>query len=143
MQPQLPPQEMVARFETIMLERLKVAGITNISNVLLDSAEVSVSETMTMAMDQTMIRLATRVLAHDQGKVTITFPATWWDHLKRDRISKIPLVGRWYVRRHPVRESAIPLRRWAKFPGAEIAYPRGLGPVRIETLDLSGNTYDV
>jgi hypothetical protein len=79
--------------------------------------------------------LAAQVLA-DRQDVAFEMPASWWQHLKRDRMPA------WFTRRWPVRTrtltASVDFTRYDTYPMADIALPPDeFGyPVRIEMFSL-------
>lgn len=74
------------------------------------------------------------------GRIEYSFPATWWDHFKRDTLTRFAL-GRWYVRRHPVRLSWDVKSARTLFPQNQII-PKELGPMVFSVEDDYGSTAD-
>lgn len=155
------PSEIEVR--EIVLDRLKVATRQAVSReALLGAAEV---RTMLDCMtDRMIIDLTTYLLAHRQvdkrERITVTYPATWWDAFKRDlrrwavgrvyrrRRRVFARLALRYVRRHPIRIDAhvvtVDFTEHASYPEAKIALPPDQfgRPVIIQQLDTQVVGYD-
>ncbi|HTU15653.1 MAG TPA: hypothetical protein VMF31_10670 [Solirubrobacterales bacterium] len=114
--------------EEILLRKIKYAIVGNLGSSVVDSAELR--QMQDLMMDRMAYRLQVELLSNELGRIVFTFPATPWDHWKRDWLPRLGRLGRWYLRRHPIRESASVTSASATFPKAHVAYPKELGEIR-------------
>lgn len=116
--------------EEIVLERMKVTAQAALGSSMVDSMELRRSDHLGYMMDQLVFQLRAEVLSRPLGRIVYSFPATPWDHWKQKWLPRLGSVGRWYLSRHPVRESAKAFSAAAIFPEANVAYPRELGHIK-------------
>lgn len=130
---------------TLVLERLRHVASTALSPALVATLETHTFEHT--FRDQLIMQLRAEVLGHrlvneeasGALRVIVTYPASGWDAFKRDAAPRLGRLGRWWLRRHPVRLTArvvreawgVTFREWATFPEASIVYPRELGAVHV------------
>lgn len=66
-------------------------------------------------------------LVHECDEVTVDVPASWWQHFKRDVLSRYRVFRR-YVRRHPVEmrtlRNLVSFDRYRIYPQADVMMPR-------------------
>jgi len=115
--------------ETITLEKQKVASFTMRHPQV--SADMKYEESDSVSAffmrGYVLERLETFIYGNSIGRIEYSFPATWWDHFKRDTLNRFAL-GRWYVRRHPVRLAWDVKSARTMFPQNQIL-PKELGPL--------------
>lgn len=114
--------------EALTLNRVKFAGRVSLGANVLDTMELSRMEERITG--QLIYKLEAEVLSRPLGQIVYSFPATPWDHWKEKWLPRLGRVGRWYLRRHPVRESAKAFSAAALYPHANVRTPDNFGPVR-------------
>ena len=128
--------------EQITFQKLRVGVEQRISEAMARDLELrSIVDHVTAHM---VLQLRGYVLGHKvvggtiEFPVHVTTPATWWDAWKRDVLPRLGRAGRWYLRRHPVRELAEARGRleiegveWATFPETTLAFPKEMGHVHV------------
>jgi len=120
------PDEFAAILKTRMLEQHKIRGGHTISRRMVERAEF---DTVELVANQLHVDLHTYVYAEQAATnvdelVLDGGPATWWQHIKQ---AFFPYgddpVGRWLLRRWPVRRHQIRVpvtaTRWAVYPDIE------------------------
>jgi hypothetical protein len=116
--------------EEIVLERSRLVAQGSLGRSVIDSMQVRSSDVFEYMADRLTFQLRAEVLSRPLGRIVYSFPATPWDHWKQKWLPRLGVPGRWYLRRHPVRESAKAFSAAAIFPEANVVYPRELGAVK-------------
>jgi hypothetical protein len=97
----------------------------------LDDVKLERSEALSFVADELVFRLEKMLWANPLGRIEVSHPASPWEHFRATYFPHLRL-GRWFLRRKPVRETTIVKSAYAIFPEAHIAYPDSLGrPVMI------------
>lgn len=117
--------------QELVLDMIQHAELGTFSR---EAFRAKTSDALGFELNQMVMRLSTFVLADQRGHGTVTFPATTWDMAKARALPKLGRIGRWYLRRHPVREHSVGLKSYLAFPKADIPYPAKLGPIRLLTM---------
>ena len=111
--------------EKVTLERQKVASFVQTHPQFM--ADMKITEGAVDFIHGIVVtRFESFIYGNSVGRIEYSFPATWWDHFKREVLLR-SAIGRWYVRRHPVRLSWSVKSARTMFPQNEIR-PPGLGP---------------
>lgn len=126
-------EHLVKDFETLTLERLKVAYMQQASSYVVRNADIRVvSDILT---DQLVARLESHVMADrlepSDGAVTFVVWASTWQHVKA---SLFPTFSRWLRRPPRKRPVRVPItaQNFTTFPTCRTDYPPDLGrPVRL------------
>lgn len=121
--------------EEVRFQRHVAAAVTLINRDLLHDANLERSDIVQMTANQLAMRLEKLIYAHPLGRLVVEYPATPWEHF-RDTYFHKSLVGRWFLKRRPVRKTAVVKSAFATFPEAHIAWPDSLGPVTITLRDI-------
>lgn len=115
-------------YRTVSLDRMLFKNRVAFSKEVLAQSDARMM--MDNQMDRAIVELSVQVLSNPSGRIDYSFPATPWDHWKREWLPRLGPLGKWYLKRHPVRLSHDVKSAIALYPEATIAYPEGLGPVK-------------
>src|SRR5512146_2543498 len=114
----------------VTFEKHVAVALSVINKNLLHDAKLERSDIATMAANQLALRLEKLIYAHRLGRMVVEYPATPWEHFRETYFSKIA-VGRWFLKRKPVRKTAVVKSAFAAFPETHIVWPSALGPMPI------------
>ena len=72
------------------------------------------------------------IYEHRLGRLEVEYPTTPWEHFRDAHFPKTRL-GRWFLKRKPVRKTAVVKSAFAAFPEAHMhmRFPEQLGPPTI------------
>jgi len=119
----------------VVFEKHIAVSLTTINPELLHDAKLEQSALTNFVAGQLVYRLEKLIYAHPLGRMVVEYPATPWEHFRETYFPKTA-VGRWFLKRKPVRKTAVVKSAFASFPEAHIAWPPSLGPVTIQLRDL-------
>lgn len=112
--------------DPLTLQRTVAMSVLAISKPLLNDTEVSVSEAVRFTTNELVVRLEKFLLVNPLGKLVVEYPATPWEHFRAVHFPKLGL-GRWFLRRKPVRMHYEVRSAAASFPNAAMVFPTSLG----------------
>lgn len=121
--------------EDVVFEKHVAVALTLVNKNLLQDAKLERSDLVRMTANQLALRLEKLIYAHPLGRMVVEYPATPWEHFRETYFPKTAL-GRWFLKRKPVRKTAVVKSAFASFPEAHIAWPPSLGPVTIQLRDI-------
>jgi hypothetical protein len=104
----------------LVLEKMAVAAVQRLHPAVLHDAHIDTEQLIT---GELAVRMRGFLLSNPAGRIVYSFPATPWDHWKRDH------APAWFLRRFPVRWSHDVRSAAATYPEANVAVPPELGRV--------------
>lgn len=121
-------------YDTLILDKLRVAATMAITHEVSASVASSLEVVIDHQIDRTVYALTAQVLGQRVDRQTANgtatayfeYPATWWQHWKRDH--QRAWYARWLVRRWPVRFAqtqrlatvSVDIERYRTFPDIEV-----------------------
>lgn len=121
--------------KTVEFEKHVAVALTFVNKGLLHDAKLERTDIARMTANQLAWRLEKLIYAYPLGRMVVEYPATPWQHF-RDTYFPRFAAGRWFLKRKPVRTTAVVKSAFASFPEAHIAWPPELGPVTIQLRDI-------
>jgi hypothetical protein len=121
--------------EEVTFEKHVAVALTLVNKNLLQDAKLERSDLVRMTANQLALRLEKLIYAYPLGRMVVEYPATPWEHFRETYFPKTA-VGRWFLKRKPVRKTAVVKSAFASFPEAHIAWPPTLGPATIQLRDI-------
>lgn len=117
--------------DEITLTLHHAVAMHSIKREWLDDVKLEHSEALSFVADELVFKLEKMIWANPLGRIEASYPASAWEHFRATYFPRYRL-GRWFLRRKPVRETTVVKSAHAMFPEAHIAYPDSLGrPVMV------------
>lgn len=110
----------------LVLERQIAAAVTTVNREWLHDAKLERSDHINFLTGQLAFRLEKLIWANPLGRLEVSYPASPWESFRAAYFPKSRL-GRWFLRRKPIRETTVVKSAYAAFPEAHITYPDTLG----------------
>lgn len=110
----------------LTLERECAVALTKIDRAILEDTKLYRSEVFRYAANELVFRLEKLIWANPLGRLEVSTPASPWEHFRAVYFPRTRL-GRWFLRRKPIREHTTVKSAYAAFPEAHIVYPDHLG----------------
>lgn len=108
--------------EEVVFERQVACVIETVSKAFLYDTKLERSDLVNFVAGQLTYRLEKLIYAHRLGRLEVEYPATPWEHFRDAHFPKTRL-GRWFLKRKPVRKTAVVKSAFAAFPEAHVAWP--------------------
>lgn len=112
----------VAEPEELKFERHVATAVQAVNKELLYDAKLERSDLAVASANQLVLRLEKLIWANPLGRLSVEYPSTPWEHFRETYFPKLRL-GRWFLKRKPVRKTAVVRSAYAAFPKAHIAWP--------------------
>jgi hypothetical protein len=124
-------------FESTVLERLRVSERRMLGSTTLGTLKLTREKALEETADEMYLMLEATVLATrlcaDTVRSEVSYPATWWQHLKHDLPWRL---GAWVRKRWPVRTAradiAVDFKIYDTYPRADVQLPELGTPVWLE-----------
>lgn len=110
----------------LTLERECAVAIERVNPEWLRDAKLERSDHINFITGQLAFRLQKLIWANPLGRLEVSTPASPWEHFRAVYFPRTRL-GRWFLRRKPIREHTTVKSAYAAFPEAHIVYPDHLG----------------
>lgn len=101
-------------------------ALTSIRRELLHDAKLEQSALVAFTANELTLKLEKLIYANPLGRLEVSYPATPWEHFRATYFSQFAL-GRWFLRRKPIRETTVVKSAFATFPEAHIVFPPEFG----------------
>jgi hypothetical protein len=108
--------------EILSLERISAAALARVHREFLHDAHLTVSDSMYFITNELALKLEKHIWANPLGRLEVSYPATPWEHFRATYFPKTP-IGRWFLKRKPVRKTCVVRSAYAAFPEAHVRYP--------------------
>lgn len=108
------------------LKREVAAALTTIDRPLLNDTKLERSEVVRFAADQLVLRLEKFLYTSPLGIFEVEYPAGPWEHFRAVYFKRFAL-GRWFLRRRPVRMHYERRSAAVSFPESTRVFPDELG----------------
>jgi len=108
--------------EEVVFERQVACAVQRINKAFLRDTKLECSELVNFVAGELVYRLEKLIYAHPLGRLVVEYPATPWEHF-RDTHFPNTRLGRWFLKRKPVRKTAVVKSAYAAFPEAHMAWP--------------------
>lgn len=120
------------RTREFVLKRQIGAAIQNIDKAFLYDTKLESADLPNIIANQLVYRLEKLIYEHRLGRLEVEYPTTPWEHFRDAHFPKTRL-GRWFLKRKPVRKTAVVKSAFAAFPEAHMhmRFPEQLGPPTI------------
>lgn len=101
-------------------------ALLNVRRELLHDAKLDQFALTRLTANELTLRLEKLIYANPLGRLEVSYPASPWEHFRAMHFSRFAL-GRWFLRRKPVRETTVVKSAFALFPEAHIVLPEEFG----------------
>lgn len=112
--------------ERIVFERQVAAVLAHVNKEFLRNTKLDSSDAARLAADELVLRLEAHIWANPLGRMYVSYPASPWEHFRATYFHRNRL-GRWLIRRKPIRFHWEVRSALASFPEAHMALPPKLG----------------
>lgn len=116
----------VPEAEEIVFEKQVAVAVSAIRKEFLHDATLDRSELVRFTVDELVLRLEKLIWANPLGRMVISYPATPWEHFRATYFHRNRL-GRWLVKRRPLRFHYEVKSALAAFPESHQVWPDTLG----------------
>lgn len=110
----------------LILKREVAAALVAIKRPLLNDTKLEVSDVVRLASDELVLRLEKFLYSSALGVFEVEYPAGPWEHFRAVYFKRSPL-GRWFLRRRPVRMHYERKSAAVSFPESTRVFPDDLG----------------
>ncbi len=110
----------------LILKRETAVAVTSVDRRFLDDAELEISDIAQFAAGQLVLRLSKLIYTNPLGLFEVEYPATPWEHFRAVYFKRNRL-GRWFLRRKPVRMHYERRSAAVSFPESTHVFPDTLG----------------
>lgn len=110
----------------LQLKREIAADIIAINRPLLNDTSLEVSDAVKMATDALVLRLEKFLYASELGVFEVEYPAGPWEYFRAVYFER-STIGRWFLRRKPVRMHYERRSAAVSFPESTRVFPDDLG----------------
>lgn len=114
----------------LVLKRYEYAIQRHISAGLLRGTSMELSDVADLSARAAAVTLRKAIYGNPLGRIEYSFPASPWEHIRQAYFPKSRL-GRWFLKRRPVRMAYHVASAAAMFPEAHMNYPEHLGEVTL------------
>lgn len=110
----------------LTLKREVAAALTTIDKRILNDTKLERSEVIRFAANQLVLRLEKLIYTSPLGLFEVEYPAGPWEHFRAVYFKRFAL-GRWFLRRRPVRMHYERRSAAVSFPESTRVFPEELG----------------
>lgn len=112
--------------DDLTLKREVAVALTTIKRPILNNTTLEVSDLSRMATDELVLRLEKFLYSSSLGVFEVEYPAGPWEHFRAVYFERSRL-GRWFLRRKPVRMHYERKSAAVSFPESTRVFPADLG----------------
>jgi hypothetical protein len=110
----------------LILKREVAAALVALKRPLLNDTKLEVSDVIKLATDELVLRLEKFIYTSPLGVFEVEYPAGPWEHFRAVYFKRFAL-GRWFLRRKPVRMHYERRSAAVSFPESTWVFPDDLG----------------
>jgi hypothetical protein len=110
----------------LILKREVAAALVALKRPLLNDTKLEVSDVIKLATDELVLRLEKFIYTSPLGVFEVEYPAGPWEHFRAVYFKRFAL-GRWFLRRKPVRMHYERRSAAVSFPESTQVFPDDLG----------------
>lgn len=113
-----------------------LAHTTRFSAEVLSAMKLRRSDALGFVAEQSVYRMDAYIFSNPLGRIEVGYPATPYEHFRQKYFPRLGPLGRWLLRRRPIRQTWVVKSAAAVFPEAHIPLPQQLGQRNFITYDI-------